>query len=373
LDALRGLAILLVVGHHTNRDWLLGRFFHNIGWAGVDLFFVLSGYLVAGLLVKEWQSRGNADVGRFLVRRAFKIYPSFWVMLAVTAALLHLLGKSIPLKALICELLFIQNYGPSIWASTWSLAVEEHFYLGFALLFVWFNQRGKLPRTSRALQAAAALLLVVILVRVASHQLIPPRFKFLITGTHVRGDALACGALIALIRNQSPQALAAWMGRRRQILTVVTVVFAVSVYTFANDPRVLSTVGYTMTYLAAAGALLLVLHTPSRPLIPGVEQGFRCLAFVGRSSYGIYLWNLPVKTFLMPWLVERNLIAPDRVDAPGPLFLFSIVVGISLSWLIEQPALRLRDRWFPARAVASPRDFSILQADPPQSGALVRA
>jgi peptidoglycan/LPS O-acetylase OafA/YrhL len=372
LDVLRALAILLVVGHHTSEDWLLGPFFNRIGWAGVDLFFVLSGYLVSGLLITEWQRRGSADVGRFLMRRAFKIYPSFWAMIAVTVISLHALGHSIQIKSLICELLFLQNYGPSLWASTWSLAIEEHFYLAVALLFVWFNHRGKLPTTTRAMQVTAALLVGVVLVRIGSQLVVPPNFKFLVTGTHVRGDALACGGLIALLRSQAPEALAAWWQRWRGFLLLGTTVLTGLVYVVATDFRVLGSVGYTMTYLSAAGWLLFVIHAPSRSH-PVVDPAFRCLAFIGRASYGIYIWNLPVKYLLLPWLAKHNLIPAGSADSPALLFLGSIGAGISLSWLIEQPFLRLRDRWFPTRAEAGRAGFSAPQRDGAQSGAFVRA
>src|SRR5215211_479046 len=97
LDVLRAVAVLLVLGRHVNvvapmpadvpgpvalaiRAWV------KVGWTGVDLFFVLSGFLVSGLLFAEYRKNGELRIGRFLIRRGFKIYPPFWVLMAVTLA-----------------------------------------------------------------------------------------------------------------------------------------------------------------------------------------------------------------------------------------------------------------------------------------------
>jgi peptidoglycan/LPS O-acetylase OafA/YrhL len=101
----------------------------RIGWIGVDLFFVLSGFLISGLLFLEYRSAGELKLARFFLRRGLKIYPAFWAMLFASVLGLVLAGKSVRGIAIAGELLFVQNYTQSIWEHTWSLAVEEHFYL----------------------------------------------------------------------------------------------------------------------------------------------------------------------------------------------------------------------------------------------------
>ncbi len=133
LDVLRCVAILLVIGHHAQTFPVWTR----IGWVGVDLFFVLSGFLISGLLYSEYKKRQNISVGRFFIRRGLKIYPAFYFFLAATLAAQLLLYKgSVPLKPYLYEMLFIQNYHFAIWQHTWSLAVEEHFYIALALLLL---------------------------------------------------------------------------------------------------------------------------------------------------------------------------------------------------------------------------------------------
>src|SRR5437016_8612267 len=133
LDVLRGVAILLVLGRHSSyayiRPWAI------IGWSGVDLFFVLSGFLISGLLFSEYQQRGCIDVKQFWIRRGFKIYPSFYVLLMFTAVLIWMKRGKLPM-ALLGDAFFLQGYAPHILEHGWSLAVEEHFYFVLPLVLL---------------------------------------------------------------------------------------------------------------------------------------------------------------------------------------------------------------------------------------------
>ena len=130
IDFLRGLAILLVLLFHHP------LFFHSIrmGWAGVDLFFVLSGFLVSGLYFSEYKKTGDVKIGLFLIRRGFKIYPLFYVVMLITIIYKFILLKSVSINQVLAELFFVQNYFEGIWNHTWSLAIEEHFYFGLSFI-----------------------------------------------------------------------------------------------------------------------------------------------------------------------------------------------------------------------------------------------
>ena len=106
-----------------------------MGWVAVDVFFVLSGFLVSGLLFQEVAQTGTASPGRFLIRRGFKIYPAFWVMIAVTIFWIWHRGGTISGMQVLSELFYFQNYGWAVSFHTWSLAVEEHFYFLLAGIF----------------------------------------------------------------------------------------------------------------------------------------------------------------------------------------------------------------------------------------------
>src|SRR5215469_2047732 len=113
LDILRGVAVLLVLACHCRASEFLLR----SGW--VDLFFVLSGFLVSGLLFVEHQRTGRIRIWRFFARRGFKIYPAFYFFIGLTLLFNALHSKPPEISSLIRELVFIQNYGPAIWPHTW--------------------------------------------------------------------------------------------------------------------------------------------------------------------------------------------------------------------------------------------------------------
>src|SRR5579859_7331652 len=114
LDVLRGVAILLVVCHHLGiPGFRLG------GWIGVDLFFVLSGFLISGLLFREWKTQGTVNLARFYIRRGLKIYPAFYALLAATlvvnAVLPGVPSQPVTIHSVLAEAIFVQNYFPGIW------------------------------------------------------------------------------------------------------------------------------------------------------------------------------------------------------------------------------------------------------------------
>jgi len=127
LDVLRGVAVLLVLGYHAQFPAF------RIGWSGVDLFFVLSGFLISGLLFSDYKKFGHIRLGRFWFRRAFKILPSLYSLLATLILITIRFGKwhQVSHIGYLGSALFFYNYLPlhtvPIIARTWSLAVEEHF------------------------------------------------------------------------------------------------------------------------------------------------------------------------------------------------------------------------------------------------------
>src|SRR3954451_16552822 len=145
LDVVRGLAIVLALGWHFNHRWSGNAVLdavqwpgHMFGWAGVDLFFVLSGFLMGRLVLGEHTRTGGFDGRRFTVRRILKLWPVLYLFLAV-----HALFGAEPLGSYLWQnALHMQNYAGTSLQHLWSLAVEEHFYLALALLFPVFVRRG---------------------------------------------------------------------------------------------------------------------------------------------------------------------------------------------------------------------------------------
>jgi peptidoglycan/LPS O-acetylase OafA/YrhL len=355
IDILRAVAVLLVLGRHMDGcpvrvspflHWLTVRW-ETGGWVGVDLFFVLSGFLVSGLLFREHQKHGHISVKNFLIRRGFKIYPAFWLLTITTVVVLILRHEYFKPLAVVSEFLFVQNYGPALWNHTWSLAVEEHFYI-FLVLFLLALQKirgGENP--FRLVPVMFATLAVVclalrLLTRHVSSEFID---KTQFYPTHLRMDALFCGVLVSYFYHCHAEKFMAWSRRWRWGLLSTGLLLLLPVFCFElKTTPFIFTCGLTLCYLGSA-CLLVALLTVSVPdrAIP------KAFAFVGSHSYSIYLWHMPVAIWVVPLLAgavkeQRNWFVYFTTYIFG-----SIVFGFVMSALVEFPLLRLRDRLFPSR------------------------
>src|SRR5438094_1957785 len=137
LDILRAVAVLVVMGRHVEYcpPW------HQAGWIGVDLFFVISGFLISGLLFNDYKAHGAIGLSNFYIRRGLKIYPAFYTLIFFTVAVILIQHMSLSRRQALDEVLFLQNYFAGLWPHTWSLAVEEHFYILLPLLLCWMVRR----------------------------------------------------------------------------------------------------------------------------------------------------------------------------------------------------------------------------------------
>ena len=343
LDLLRLFAVLLVMGRHIvpdpGRTWIIDALRRG-GWIGVDLFFVLSGFLVSGLLFKEVERTGRVRAGRFLVRRGFRIYPAFYVMLVyiVLTAVVFAVPRP-PMEVMgpriLAEALFVQNYFPALSIHTWSLAVEEHFYFGIALLFPL------LLRTRKGLDLVPwifALLAVGCLALRARTAVRVPVFDDAVHvfPTHLRMDALFFGVFLA------------WLFHRRQLterLARVPTWALVVVGCLLLSPAFLVEMrrapwmwvyGLSMLSLGSGALLLAGIRLQSS------QRGWmNALGSAGAASYSIYLWHILVNAE-----ARRHILA-----AGGSWLTYAVVYvvggviwGMLLHRGIEWPTLRLRDR-----------------------------
>lgn len=380
--------MLLVLLYHVpaeNPGGPLG-YLMAFGWSGVDLFFVLSGFLVGGLLLQELVQRGQADYLRFLVRRAFKIWPAYYVYLCVVAPLLILLSPHLPslseaLWQLRGNFVHIQNYlrlrpivppmgpGPQ-WSGdwlvnprlhTWSLATEEHFYLGLALWLGLMVRSARQQRRLKAIPVVAAVAGVACLLgrwqAIGGSLAVHTWHDYAFTYTHLRVDALLFGVMIAYYYHCKPDRF--WAAARRWpwllaagLLLVLCVLRAPEISPFNR------VVGYTILYLGY-GAIMVALLGASRysPRFSRLLQarGARIVAFIGVYSYSIYLWHVDagrVLPHLREWAWLRAAVGPHGIEwTIMALYLaLALASGVLLGRTIEMPFLAWRDRIYPRRA-----------------------
>jgi peptidoglycan/LPS O-acetylase OafA/YrhL len=347
LDCLRAVAVLLVLGRHmefpdTAPAWLWT--WYCGGWAGVDLFFVLSGFLVSGLLFREYQQRQTLSLPRFLIRRGLRIYPAFYTLLLGTWLLSFVLPfPRSGVAAYLAEIFFIQNYHHGVWPHTWSLAVEEHFYLGMPLVLLWLMHtvRGQADPFRRLVVIIPAVLVGVLALRCVNAWYRPFSPRTHMFATHLRADALWAGVLLAYVHHFRRAALDRIVRGRHLLLALLGVACFVPAFTWPLRTWFIYTIALSLNTMG--GVLLL-----SAGIGCTLPRPARLLAMMGSESYSIYLWHFPVLFWVLPWC-ERMFELPLY----GRLALYltaSLLVGAAMSRLTEWPVLRLRDRWFPSRS-----------------------
>lgn len=353
LDVVRGTAILLAMGWHLGGPsvsnpvtWVLFWPGRTFGWAGVDLFFVLSGFLVGRLIFLEERRTGSFRRGRFLLRRILKLWPVFYVFLIAQL----IFGDNPPETFFLQNLLHVQNYWPSSHAHLWSLAVEEHFYLLVALLLPlcisWSNKR--------MLWVIGVVMAVPLFLRIGA-VIIGADPVAIQTLTHFRVDALAAGTLLAFLSVRMADVFAALL-RQRWLWGGVTAIVVVWLSLFEKQSALGSSVGYTLTWIGGAAFMLLLYKSP---VIPAVAPWVRWIGLLGIYSYSLYIWHIAAAR-----LTEQVMgkVAPGLLDQPLVVLVATyagaIAVAIVMTRLVEWPMLRIRNKVFPSKtdAVDVPAD-----------------
>jgi peptidoglycan/LPS O-acetylase OafA/YrhL len=356
LDGLRAIAVLLVI------------FFHQellpCGWIGVQIFFVLSGYLITGLL---WRAR-DASLGRFLLefygRRALRIFPIYYLLLALIGAAL-LLGVEmdnvrpglLPAATYTYNLWHASNrYGHSeVLSHFWSLCVEEQFYLLWPfLLFFCPKRRIRSVLLALALAGPLVRLLTVMVLRQPGLPVDEDEYAALYVLTSTHFDAFALGGLVRLFP---------WNCRPRVLLVVLAATLAGGIAMKLLSGAPWRSLGFVLGmsagygYLWAYSALnllsaLLIDGLVRRRFLPRVFD-WPPLAYIGKISYGVYLFHYPIQ-----WLLKSLLPSAPSVQLGLHVPLTIGVAALSFH-LCEVRLLALRDAWFPARAWArAPRAAS---------------
>src|SRR3954469_21290489 len=353
LDVVRGLAIVLALGWHFSGErsgnvvldaltWP-GRHF---GWAGVDLFFVLSGFLLGRLVLTEQARTGRFDGRRFTARRLLKLWPVLYVFLAV-----QMVAGPEPWPSYLWQnAVHVQNYAGTSLRHLWSLAVEEHFYLALAVLFPLFARRRGSPRL--LVGVLVGVLVAALALRIWGTTLGVSEVR-LQWRTHFRVDSLAAGVLLAVVSVHWPERFDRLV-RHRWLWAAVTVLGAVTLARVGKVGFFGSTVGYTVAYLTGAAFLLLLYRAR---WVGRARLLTAPMAAMGRYSYGIYIWHLfaaHTAVAAVPGLEWESTTPVAQAAKYGA----AIGVGVVATVLVEKPALRLRERLVPSppsrQAAASP-------------------
>ena len=317
----------MVIGRHF-------PYYHawsKIGWIGVDLFFVLSGFLISGLLFIEYQTHGRIRFWRFVVRRGFKIWPSFYLMVGAFVAVSIVFHED-NWRSIVASLFFVQNYVPenvlpTIVGHTWSLAVEEHFYILLPLLLTALSYN----RRKDPFSAIPMIFGLTAMGCLALRCLMAPGDAP--WGTQLRIDSLFAGVTLGYLYHFRKTSFDRLTGN---FALSIAAICCLPVAFFNVQSRLMETFGLSALYI---GFSFLLARSVMRVPTNRVMQAFLGpLAKVGFYSYSIYLWH----TF-----VGRAVEINSRTFGAFWLYVgLCIGVGIVLSKAIEQPYLALREKWF---------------------------
>jgi peptidoglycan/LPS O-acetylase OafA/YrhL/lysophospholipase L1-like esterase len=348
LDGVRALAVVAVLVFHASAAWAPG------GFAGVDVFFVVSGFLITTLLLREQETTGRLNLPAFYVRRARRLLPAAVVVVIVAGLAALAVGGDI-LVGLLASLFGIvtltQNWvmlaagndyfaqaGTGLFDNFWSLAIEEQFYLVWPAVLALGFRSGRSPRQGWIGLAVAVSVAVPLAMVVAGYG----AAAYLSTFGHLFGLLIGVWLAVALIR-RTPSATTVTRIVGTTLIAVGLLAFgAVS---FSDLGAAVERQTLTSLAGAAAGAALVVgcvLTTTPRPHL--LDAG--ALGWLGRRSYGVYLWHLPLIV-----LADAALPAlPDLGRLPGRLLAVVLSVGLAaLSYrYLEEP---IRRRGFLATVV----------------------
>ena len=349
LDGVRAVAVVAVLLYHGQVGWARG------GFLGVDVFFVLSGFLITGLLLAEWRRWGSVDLRAFWLRRARRLLPALFLVLAAVSASTAVLSSPAQLSVVRGDALatlgyvanwrfvlaersyFAQYDEPSPLRHMWSLGIEEQFYLLFPLLLVGLLALGLRRRGLALVLGLGAAGSAALAAALYTPGVDPSRVYY---GTDTRLQALLVGAVAAVLAGEAattsrPAVYLSVLGRTvplpgRRSTGLVALVVLVGVLAMARDTAdVLYTGGFLLVALLAAAV---VVAAADDRTVTARLLSWEPLRRIGLGSYGLYLWHWPVYVVL----------TPDRVGADDPALLvlrLAVTGGLAAGsyLLVEQP------------------------------------
>ncbi len=329
LDGLRAIALLCVLIEHELTPSLHIPGWEDFGSLGVMLFFVLSGFLITGLLCKEEINTSGIDLKAFYVRRALRIFPAFFALIAVVSILISigLVTDTSWLSVLIC-CLYLRN----IWGSggtlghTWSLSLEEQFYIFWPPILKRLGQQ-------KALWFAIGATALITLWRtffLFMHPTYNPNF---IERPDMRFDSMLIGCCIALYLSQRPLN-SSILKKIASFFHPIWILPALILWTlFGNKLPYGGPFCLTLQMFLAAALLLHLVIADKSTFSTWLSHPW--LVYIGKLSYSIYLWQ---QIFVFSKDPDWGWVRVFPMD-----LVFAIAAGVASYYLIERPFLKLKD------------------------------
>lgn len=347
-DGIRGLAVISVVLTHlgvftslTDKHILPASVIPMLsGSTGVQAFFVLSGFLITTLLINEFRTSGSISIKRFIVRRTLRIFPLYFLF-AIAITLLHVCGRNVTSWGSLGYLYaYSYNFVPSnlytsVLGHTWSLAVEEHFYLVWPVVFLLlFGKR----RTS-LIGLLVSFIAAAPLVHVALNRAGAATVYFIDRWTFIAGSSIAFGCLVAILieGDQTAQRIRKIV-QRRAFLVVSALLYTNSLYLTSNSWSIQNVGSSYLRLIGISFVIAWIFFNQGSRMVKFLE--LRPLKYVGVISYGVYMYQ----GFFLATGPYRD---PNQSWPPSPeIGIVLLLVFAPLSYhYFEKPFLRLKSRF----------------------------
>jgi len=315
LDGIRAISIgLVILSHLVKWKHISLEVLGSYGALGVFIFFVLSGYLITNLLLREYQQTSDIRLSDFYLRRAFRIFPAAFVFLAIVIVLYW---RQMRWSHIAAAVFYVANMDPArpwIFGHLWSLSIEEQFYM------LWPFALKKLYPYRTWVVLCAFWISPVFRIALYAFRV----HSGLLGSLPVYSSELAIGCLLAILGPRLPRI------RRSVALLMLAAVILLPWFSASTRLRTLFSFFFLLPLLhvSVAGLILHTVQTPYRAL------NWQPVAWLGRISYSLYLW--------------QQLFCSNASFNSGYLLLLPSIACACLSYyFVEQPMLRLRDRWIP--------------------------
>ena len=333
LNGFRALAVLAVIAYHAETGFVGFR-----AGSGVMLFFVISGFLITWLLLKETDRYGDVSITNFYIRRALRIFPAFYCFLALLLILMWATSMPVAWSHALSAALYVSNYYHAVSSATvehlehtWSLGVEEQFYLLWPTIFA--PLRHNLPRLTRVLLSCIAL----VWIHRASLAFAGVDDQYLYRAFDTRADQLFVGCLLAVALKQG-WGMRFWERMCRPLAAVATIaLLQLSLWLDYNDAP--TAFLYRFVVGQAVEPFLLAIVLVQGIMLWDRFLEWRPLRYLGTISYGMYLYHA----------LALALVRRLTTSEPGiPSTMLGIIATAALAsvsfFLLERPVLKVKDR-----------------------------
>lgn len=338
LDGIRCFAVMIVTIAHCGYEHIIP------GGMGVTIFFFISGFLITRLLLAETEAKERVNLKNFYIRRFLRLLPAYFTLIIVTALVLFANGLAPKLWEWITALTYTMNYYYAYlgftgearvapWEHLWSLAVEEHFYFFFPLLVVAFRKS-----LDKLMYILVGVCVAALAWRFVTFSVLGWPYTYNYVATETRFDSIAWGCLLSIWLHLRPNS--EWQKRLTGVVPFCIGGAFILASLLIRDETFRATARYTFIGIGLfLGVLNLYYLQLLKPIVSLLE--IKPIAWIGRVSYGLYLWHMPV----IAWVAVYTPLETGTASFTLVATAASLIITAISYYAVERPVIGLRKKY----------------------------